>query len=69
MKSAWRALQVADAKGNKVPLRVPLGPDAWGMMKVEFGRMEEELEAVKSISTGVGHKEQLGSIAFLKTLD
>ncbi|KAB5545879.1 short-chain dehydrogenase [Coniochaeta sp. 2T2.1] len=61
--------KIADAKGNKVPLRVPLGPDAWGMMKAEFGRMEEELEAVKPISTAVGHKDQLESIEFLKTLE
>ncbi|KAH8911577.1 NAD(P)-binding protein [Coniochaeta sp. PMI_546] len=59
--------RIADAGGKKIPLRVPLGPDAWGMMKAEFGRMEQELEAVRPISTSVGQKVQLESIEFLKT--
>lgn len=59
--------RIADAGGKKIPLRVPLGPDAWGMMKAEFGRMEKELEAVKPISTSVGQKVQLESVEFLKT--
>jgi hypothetical protein len=61
--------RVADAGGRKIPLRVPLGPDAWGLMKAEFGRMEAELDEIRPISIGVGHKDQLGSVEFLKTLD
>jgi hypothetical protein len=61
--------RIADAGGKKIPLRVPLGPDAWGMMKAEFARMEQELEEVKPISISVGQKGQLESIGFLKTLN
>jgi hypothetical protein len=57
------------ARGQKIPLRLPLGPDAWGMMKAEFAVMEKALEEYKEISLGLGTKEQLGAVEFLKTLN
>jgi hypothetical protein len=54
-------------RGEKIPLRVPLSPDSWGMMKAEFGRMEAELEGIKELSFAVGRQDQLESIEFLKS--
>jgi hypothetical protein len=54
------------ADGKKIPLRVPLGPDSWGMLVSEYARMQTELEEIKPISLGVGQQGQLENISFLK---
>lgn len=51
---------------TKIPLRVPLGPDAWGMMKAECERIDRELEVIRPVSVGVGQKGQFESIDFLR---
>lgn len=54
------------ARGERIPLRVPLGPDAWGMIKAEVEQIGRELDEVKELSESVGDPRQLGSIDFLR---
>jgi hypothetical protein len=51
--------------GKKIPLRLPLGSDAWGMIKMEREAFSKELDELKSISEKPSGKEQLSSIDFL----
>jgi hypothetical protein len=53
------------SRGQRIPIRVPLGPDAWGMIKAEVDKIGKELEELKELSEGVGNPKQLGSITFL----
>ena len=54
------------ARGQVVPLRLPLGPDAWGMLKAEVAKIDAALEETKEIAHRAGQKGQLESIAFLR---
>jgi len=54
------------SRGQRIPIRVPLGPDAWGMIKAELNKVGKELDELKELSESVGHPEQLGSIDFLR---
>ncbi len=54
------------ARGQVIPLRLPLGPDAWGMLKAEVAKIDEALEETKEIAHRVGNKGQLESIDFLR---
>ena len=56
------------ARGQRIPVRVPLGPDAWGMLKAEVTQISEALDELKELSEGVGNPKQLGTIDFLKRL-
>lgn len=49
-----------------IPLRVPLGPDAWGLMKEEIKHIDQELDELKDLSCHVGSGQQLESIDFLR---
>jgi NAD(P)-dependent dehydrogenase (short-subunit alcohol dehydrogenase family) len=53
-------------KGGEMPLRLPLGSDAWGMLKAGAESNLEDLKRVKGISTSTSGKEQFESIAFLR---
>jgi hypothetical protein len=57
--------RVVDARGKKIPLRLPLGSDAWGMMNAVLPMMQAELEEIKPLSLAVGQQEQLASVEFL----
>ncbi|PGG95242.1 hypothetical protein AJ79_10167 [Helicocarpus griseus UAMH5409] len=39
------------SRGERVPLRLPLGPTCWKMARMKFEGLLEEFEAVKGIST------------------
>lgn len=39
------------SRGERVPLRLPLGPVAWKMVKSKFEGLLGELDAVKELST------------------
>jgi NAD(P)-dependent dehydrogenase (short-subunit alcohol dehydrogenase family) len=52
-------------KGGKMPLRLPLGSDAWGMLSQKVERERRELEDVKEWSGKTSGSEQLNSIGFL----
>jgi NAD(P)-dependent dehydrogenase (short-subunit alcohol dehydrogenase family) len=61
-----KAMYKIVADGNEIPLRVPLGPDAWGMLKFENEKNGKMLDEWKSFSTSVGEEGQLESINFLR---
>lgn len=54
------------ASGKEIPLRIPLGPDAWGMLKAENERNGQQLEQYKELSVGVGNVGQFEAIGFLR---
>ncbi|KAL8726508.1 MAG: hypothetical protein Q9166_006671 [cf. Caloplaca sp. 2 TL-2023] len=53
-------------RGSRIPIRVPLGADAWGMLSADLEGIKKELDELKEISLGVGDAKQLESIHFLK---
>ncbi|CAJ2509045.1 Uu.00g140710.m01.CDS01 [Anthostomella pinea] len=54
------------SRGQKIPIRVPLGADAWGMINMDIDNIKKELEELKDISLSVGEAKQLDSIGFLR---
>ncbi|KAI4114599.1 MAG: hypothetical protein LQ345_004653 [Seirophora villosa] len=54
------------ARGSRIPIRVPLGADAWGMLSADLEGIKKELDELKEISLGVGDAKQLDTIDFLK---
>ncbi|KAH7040641.1 short-chain dehydrogenase [Microdochium trichocladiopsis] len=54
------------SRGGKIPLRVPLGPDAWSAIQADVEQLRVDIEAIKDLSMSVGSKEQL---ELLKALD
>ncbi|KAI1460137.1 NAD(P)-binding protein [Annulohypoxylon moriforme] len=52
--------------GKRMPIRIPLGADAFGMISIDLENMKKDLEEFKEISLGVGDSKQLESITFLK---
>ena len=52
-------------KGN-IPLRLPMGSDAWGMIKNDVDFTAKELEKWKELSESTSGAAQLASIDFLK---
>lgn len=54
-------------KGDKaLPFRLPLGSDAWGMIKAENAAVDKELDEWKHVSESCSSSEQLESVAFLQ---
>ncbi|KAL8993733.1 MAG: hypothetical protein Q9169_006130 [Polycauliona sp. 2 TL-2023] len=54
------------SRGSRIPIRVPLGADSWGMISRDLEDIKKDLEELKEVSLGVGDKEQLETIGFLK---
>lgn len=52
--------------GERIPIRVPLGADAYGTISMELESIKKDLEELKDISLGVGDAKQLDSISFLQ---
>lgn len=52
--------------GNRIPIRVPLGADAYGMITMDLESIKKDLDELKGISLGVGEAKQLESIDFLQ---
>lgn len=50
--SIARAILEASQR-EKIPLRLPLGPDSWSMIMEKVANMRSELQAVESMSLGV----------------
>ncbi len=61
-----RAMYRIVASGNEIPLRVPLGPDAWGMLKLEDEKAGQMLDQWQEFSVGVGKEGQFESLEFLR---
>ncbi|KAI1373179.1 NAD(P)-binding protein [Hypoxylon crocopeplum] len=54
------------SRGQRIPIRVPLGADAWGMIAKDLEDTKKDLDELKEVSLGVGDLKQLDSISFLK---
>lgn len=54
------------SRGQRIPIRVPLGSDSWGMIAKDLEDTKKDLDELKEISLGVGDAKQLDSINFLK---
>jgi len=52
-------------KGGEIPLRVPLGEDAWMTLKMENERRARELEGGRERAVRAGKEGQAESLAFL----
>jgi len=66
MDIAAAMVQIA-SRGQRIPIRVPLGPDSWGMVKAEADKISAEMDELKDLSCGVGNPEQLASLSFLNS--
>ncbi len=64
--SVARAIYSIAASGGKIPLRVPLGPDAWGMLKLENDKAGQMLEELREFSSSAGNAGQFESLGFLQ---
>ena len=54
------------SRGLRIPIRIPLGSDAWGLISKDLEDIRKDLEELKDVSLGVGDAKQLETIAFLK---
>ena len=64
--SVAKAIYAIAAGGKAIPLRVPLGPDAWGMLKMENDKAGQMLDEWREFSISAGSKGQLESLQFLQ---
>ncbi|OTB07437.1 hypothetical protein M426DRAFT_268703 [Hypoxylon sp. CI-4A] len=53
------------SSGKRIPIRIPLGPDAFNAILAEVENVKKDLEEFREISLGVGDPKQLESIRFL----
>ncbi|KAI2470662.1 short-chain dehydrogenase/reductase-like protein SDR [Annulohypoxylon bovei var. microspora] len=53
------------SREKRIPIRVPLGSDAWGMIAKDLESTKNDLDEVKDISLSVSSAKQLDSIRFL----
>ena len=50
---------------DDIPLRLPMGSDAWGLMKMDVEGIIKELEKWKEVSESSSGGKQMASVAFL----
>ena len=55
-------------RGSRIPIRVPLGADSYGMILKDLEDTKKDLEELKDISLKVGDPKQLDTIDFLKKI-
>lgn len=53
-------------RGDRIPIRVPLGANAWGIIVKDLEDIKTDLDELKDIRLSVGDPKQLDSIDFLK---
>lgn len=53
------------SRGERIPIRVPLGSDAWGLVAKDLEDTKNDLSDIKDLSVSVGDAKQLESIKFL----
>lgn len=53
------------SRGERIPIRVPLGADAHGMIMADLENVKKDLESIKDLSVGVGSAEQARSMDHL----
>ncbi|OJK01531.1 hypothetical protein ASPACDRAFT_1887180 [Aspergillus aculeatus ATCC 16872] len=61
-----RAMVEIVSRGRRIPIRVPLGADSFGLISMELESVRKDLEEVREVSLGVGETEQLDSLGFLQ---
>ncbi|KAI1820098.1 NAD(P)-binding protein [Xylaria intraflava] len=66
--SVAAAIYRVASQGKRIPIRVPLGSDAWGMILRDLDDVRKDLEESKDISLSVGDPKQIDTIDFLKQL-
>ncbi|KAI0882905.1 short-chain dehydrogenase [Annulohypoxylon maeteangense] len=54
------------SRRKRIPIRVPLGADSWGLIDGDLKNTKGDLDEIKDISYSVGDPKQLESIHFLK---
>ncbi|TRX89220.1 hypothetical protein FHL15_009918 [Xylaria flabelliformis] len=54
------------SRGGRIPIRVPLGADAWGLIAKDLEDVKKDLDELKDVSLGVGDPDQFKTIDFLK---
>lgn len=60
------AIYLIVGRGSRIPIRVPLGADSWGLISKDLEDIKKDLDEVKDVSLGVGDAKQLDTIDFLK---
>ncbi|KAK4234082.1 hypothetical protein C8A03DRAFT_18951 [Achaetomium macrosporum] len=60
-----KAMYSIVASGKAIPLRVPLGPDAWGVLKMENDKNGKALDEWKEFAISAGKAGQLESLDFM----
>ena len=65
-QSVAMAMYEVVSRGQRIPIRVPLGPDAWGLIKDEIKQVDNALDEFRYLSESVGHAKQFDSIQFLR---
>lgn len=48
------AMYAVVSRGERIPIRVPLGSDAYSMIVADIEAVKKELEELKTLSTSVG---------------
>lgn len=54
------------SRGQKIPIRLPLGSDSWEMIMADIERTKVELEGLKELSVRVGSEAGAESLKSLK---
>jgi hypothetical protein len=56
--------QVA-TRGEKIPIRLPLGVDAWGAIRAEVDQMAKEMDELRELCLAAGNPKQLETLGFM----
>ncbi len=60
-------VETVEKKGErKMPLRLPVGSDAWGMIRAENENVNKDLEEWRDVSESCSSQEQLKAVEFLQ---
>ncbi|KAK3301870.1 short-chain dehydrogenase [Chaetomium strumarium] len=60
-----KAMYSIVASGKEIPLRVPIGPDAWGVLKIENEKNGKALDEWKDFAISAGKAGQFESLDFM----
>jgi NAD(P)-dependent dehydrogenase (short-subunit alcohol dehydrogenase family) len=63
--SVTNAMYAIVGSGKEIPLRVPLGPDAWGVLKLENEKNGRALDEWKEFAIAAGKPGQFESLSFM----
>ncbi|KAK7746495.1 hypothetical protein SLS53_002454 [Cytospora paraplurivora] len=60
------AIYLVVSRGKRIPIRVPLGSDSWGLIAQDLESTKNDLDELKDISVSVGDPKQFEAISFLR---